>query len=60
MRSGYRWFIIIIITTTLFDVGGREVGCSTVYEVYMAWYIVGIGYDTSLVYGMVVYGMVHR
>ena len=41
MRSGHRRFIIIIITTTLFEVEGREVGCPTVYEVYMVRYIVG-------------------
>ena len=57
VRSGYRRFIIIIITTTPFDVEGREVGCPTVYEGFL-WY------DTSLVY-MVwyiidLYGMVHR
>ena len=37
--------IIIIITTTPFDVEGREVG--------VPWFIVGIWYGTSLVYGMV-------
>ena len=41
MRSGHRRFIIIIITTTPFEVEGREVGCPTVYEVYMVRYIVG-------------------
>ena len=41
VRSGHRWFIIIIITTTPFEVEGREVGCPTVYEVYMVRYIVG-------------------
>ena len=37
----YRRFIIIIITMTPFDVGGREVGRPTIYEGYMVWYIVG-------------------
>ena len=53
--------IIIIITTTLFDVEGREVGVPRFMMViwyvtslvYMVWYIVGIWYGTSLVYGMV-------
>ena len=44
--------IIIIITTTPFDVEGREVGVPRFMMVH--WY------GTSLVYGMVVYGMVHR
>ena len=44
--------IIIIITTTPFDVEGREVGVPR--------YMMGIWYSTSLVYGMVVYCMVHR
>ena len=34
-------FIIIIITTTLFDVEGCEVGCPTVYDGYMVRYIAG-------------------
>ena len=41
MRSGHRRIIIIIITTTPFEVEGREVGCPTVYEGYIARYIVG-------------------
>ena len=44
--------IIIIITTTSFDVEGREVGVPR--------FMMVIWYGTSLVYGMVVYGMVHR
>ena len=44
--------IIIIITTTPFDVEGREVGVPR--------FMMVIWYGTSLVYGMVVYGMVHR
>ena len=44
--------IIIIITTTPFDVVGREVG--------VPWFMMVIWYCTSLVYGMVVYGMEHR
>ena len=44
--------IIIIITTTPFDVEGRVVGVPR--------FMMIIWYDTSLVYGMVVYGMVHR
>ena len=28
--------------------------------VYMVWYIIGIWYGISLVYDIVVYGMVHR
>ena len=58
-----RFIIIIIITTTPFDVEGREVS--------IPWFMIGIWYGTSLVYGMVhrwfiwygtllVYGMVHR
>ena len=35
-----RRFIIIIITTTPFDVEGREVGYPTVYDGYMVRYIV--------------------
>ena len=35
-----RRFIIIIITTTPFDVEGREVGYPTVYDGYMVQYIV--------------------
>ena len=37
-----RWFIIIIITMTPFEVEGREVEYPTVYEGYMVWYIVGV------------------
>ena len=44
--------IIIIITTTPFDVEGREVGVPR--------FMILIWYGTSLVYGMVVHGMVHR
>ena len=44
--------IIIIITMTPFDIEGREVGVPR--------FIMVIWYGTSLVYGMVVYGMVHR
>ena len=40
VRFSWR-FIIIIITTTPFDVEGREVGYPTVYDGYMVWYIVG-------------------
>ena len=40
VRSGHRRFIFIIITTIPFEVEGREVGCPTVYEVYMVRYIV--------------------
>ena len=36
-----RQFIIIIITTTLFNVESREVGYPTVYDGYMIRYIVG-------------------
>ena len=36
-----RRFIIIIITTTPFEVEGREVGYPMVYDGYMVWYIVG-------------------
>ena len=42
MRLGFRRFIIIIITTTPFEVEGREVGSPTVYEVYMVRYIVSL------------------
>ena len=56
MRSGLpdgsSSFIIIIITTALIDVEGCEVGAPRS--------MMGIWYGTSLVYGMVVYGMVHR
>ena len=41
VRSGYRWFIIIIITTTPFEVEGREVGVPR--------FMMGIWYGTSLV-----------
>ena len=58
LPDGSSTCIIIIITTTPFDVEGREVGVP--YDGYMIWYIVGIWYGTSLVYDMVVYGMVHR
>ena len=44
--------IIIFITTTPFDVEGREVGVPR--------FIVGIWYGISLVYDMVVFGMIHR
>ena len=44
MRSGYRRFIIIIITTTTFEVEGREVGYPTVYDEYMVRYMKGIWY----------------
>ena len=44
--------IIFIITTTTFNVEGREVGVPR--------FMMVIWYGTSLVYGMVVYGMVHR
>ena len=37
----YRRFIIIIITTTPFEVEGHEVGYPTVYDGYMVRYIVG-------------------
>ena len=61
--------IITIITTTPFDVEGREVGIPRF--MMGIWYIVGIWYGTLLVYGMVhrwymvwyivgLYGMVHR
>ena len=36
--------VIIIITTTPFDVEGREVGSPTVYEVYMVSFMMGIWY----------------
>ena len=57
MRSGLpdgssSCIIIIIVTTTPFDVEGREVGVPR--------FMMFIWYGTSLVYGMVVYGMVHR
>ena len=56
MRSGLpdgsSSYIIIIITTTPFDVEGREVGVPR--------FMMVIWYGTSLIYGMVVYGMVHR
>ena len=32
--------LVSVLVITLY-VGGREVGCPTVYEVYMVWYIVG-------------------
>ena len=44
VRSGHRRFIIIIITTAPFEVEGREVGCSTVYEVYMVRFMMSIWY----------------
>ena len=44
--------IIIIITMTPLDVEGREVGVPR--------FMMVIWYGTSLVYGMVVYGMVHH
>ena len=44
MRSGYRPFIIVITTTTPFEVEGREAGCPKVYEVYMVRYMIGIWY----------------
>ena len=58
MRSGYRRFIIIIIATTPFEVEGREVGCPTVYEVYMVRFMMGIWY--GIWYGIRwAYGMVY-
>ena len=42
VRSGHRRFIIIIITTAPFEVEGREVGCSTVYEVYIVRFMMSI------------------
>ena len=53
MRSGHRRFIIIIITTAPFEVESREVGCSTVYEVYMVWFMMSIWYGICWVYGTV-------
>ena len=44
VRSGHRRFIIIIITTTPFEFEGREVGCPTVYEVYMVQFMMSIWY----------------
>ena len=44
VRSGHRRFILIIITTAPFEVEGREVGCSTVYEVYMVRFMMSIWY----------------
>ena len=57
MRSGLpdgssSYIIIIIITTTPFDVEGREVGVPR--------FMMVIWYGTSLIYGIVVYGMVRR
>ena len=48
-----RRFIIIIITTTPFEVEGLEVGYPTVYEGYMVWYIVGVcvSYNHFNIYG---------
>ena len=37
-----RFIVIIIITTTPFDVEGHEVGYSTIYDGYMVWYIIGL------------------
>ena len=42
--SGHRRFIIIIITTTPFEVGGHEVGSLMVYDEYRVWYMMGIWY----------------
>ena len=48
-----RFIIIIIITTTPFEVEGREVGYPTVYEGYIVWYIVGVcvSYNYFNIYG---------
>ena len=61
-HNGYIWFHgrevgftrrFIIITTTPFEVEGREVGYPTVYEGYMVWYIVGVcvSYNHFNIYG---------
>ena len=44
VRSGHQRFIIIIITTTPFEVEGREVGYPTVYDEYMVRYMMGMWY----------------
>ena len=44
VRSGHRRFIVIIITTTPFEVEGREVGYPTIYDEYMVRYMMGIWY----------------
>ena len=44
MRSGHRRFVIIIITTTPFEVEGHEVGSPMVYDEYMVWFMMGIWY----------------
>ena len=60
MRSGHRQFIIIIITTAPFKVEGREVGCSTVYEVYMVRFMMSIWYGIQWVHGTVYDGHMVR
>ena len=44
VRSSHRRFIIIIITTTPFEVEDREVGYPTSYDEYMVRYMMGIWY----------------
>ena len=44
MRSGYRRFIIVITTTTPFEVKGHNAGCPMAYEVYMVQFLMSIWY----------------
>ena len=57
MRSGLPTVHHYYYTTTPFEVEGREVGYSTVYDEYMVWYIVGfrVSYNHFNIYGYCIY-----